>query len=138
MKKKLTLFLAAAITPSLIACNKMGGSLENESGSLSGDTSSTEQSTSKENPETDIQLEKTVLKELKETAGIYFEGSVCGMEKRLYYIEKERMGTHWGYAYHIDYATKQEVFLCSNSFCKTTVMSIKYSIKGGERYASGA
>lgn len=116
--------LTAALALPLAACEKTeNNSSENTSQSLSktpSGTSSAVQSThvGEENSDTPPLSVCSELKELTSTVEIHFDGAACGTENGLYYMEAPRIGSEYGHIFYIDYTTKQEIYLCSDSACK--------------------
>lgn len=115
MKRFITILLAAALTLSLTACDKADNNPESSSeGSSAQNGSSTEQSTTAEENEP---IENTGLTELTSTVRFTISPS-CGTETGMYYMDSLSLGKGNGYLMYIDYATKQEVYVCADSSCK--------------------
>lgn len=108
MKRLFTVFIAAALAMSLCGCDRTDNDSE------SSNTVSTEQSTTAEENEP---IANTGLTELTSTVRFNISPS-CGTETGMYYMDSLSIGKGNGYLMYIDYATKQEVYVCADSSCK--------------------
>lgn len=128
MKKIFTIILAAALALSLCGCNKSNNDSENnmgiggESSSLissgSTGTNSTEQSLPvvMDNPQT-VQPENKQLTLL--CTGYHMPTDIgCGTDEGYYSVQSNVAGGKYSCITYVDYATRQEVILCSDSSCK--------------------
>lgn len=125
MKKLLVLILAAAITLSLTACDKadnysesntdIGGENFSSASSESTGTNSTEQSA----PDVPSAGANPIMLANNERPALDWANSF-GTENGIYNIKEEhnivKIGTY-SYIMYTDYATGQEVYLCSDSSC---------------------
>ncbi len=108
MKRFLSLILAAALTLSLTACDMADNSPEDST--ESSGTESTEQT------QPEVNIPDAGLTDLSPKAATY-SGIACGTESGMYYMD-QMINRGDGTLMYIDYATKNEVYVCSDSSCK--------------------
>lgn len=108
MKHFLSLILAAVLTLSLTACDRADNSPEDST--ESSGTESTEQT------QPEVNIPDAGLTDLSPKAATY-SGIACGTESGMYYMD-QMINRGDGTLMYIDYATKNEVYVCSDSSCK--------------------
>lgn len=115
--KKLFIGLSALVLLAAAGCNNAERSSSDGSDSIAPTTDSTENSSADaehSNNEPGSPGELTVL---TDTVMQYFDVAACGTDDGLYYMDPPRIGSGGSYLYYIDYATKQEIYVCPDSAC---------------------
>lgn len=128
MKMLLSVILTAALVLSLAACNKAdnnsGSSLESgaESSTTISNTNTGNNSTEQNAPESADNTSNAPFGDIQLTLlldGQHLPGkSGCSTDEGYYSIQSNVAGGGFDCITYVDYATKQEVILCSDSSCK--------------------